>query len=104
MNQQIKQQWVEALRSGTYRQCQDHMHKRDTFCVLGVLCDIYMQARSQHWEQNHELYSYGGLYGTPPLRVQQWAGIHNRDMVAVQSRNDNGMPFHKLADWIDVNL
>lgn len=48
MNAEVKTQWVEALRSGQYKQGQEQLHKAspegDRFCCLGVLCDLAKKA------------------------------------------------------------
>lgn len=40
MKNEIKQQWLAALRGGTYSQARSCLHKNDEFCCLGVLCDL----------------------------------------------------------------
>lgn len=40
MNQEIKKQWVEALRSGKYEQGQGRLDYEGKQCCLGVLCKI----------------------------------------------------------------
>lgn len=46
MNEEIKREWVEALRSGDYTQGSGYLHlysaalDQSTFCCLGVLCSI----------------------------------------------------------------
>ena len=42
MKPNIKARWVAALRSGTYAQGKGTLHNEgeNTFCCLGVLCDI----------------------------------------------------------------
>lgn len=45
MNPEIKQKWLDALRSGEYEQAKGALRKQDDegndlFCCLGVLCDI----------------------------------------------------------------
>jgi hypothetical protein len=52
MNQDIKAQWVTALRSGNYAQTDGRLRKISTrdgeteegFCCLGVLCDLAVKA------------------------------------------------------------
>jgi hypothetical protein len=37
----LRKKWVDALRSGKYKQGKGYLHsKDDTFCCLGVLCDV----------------------------------------------------------------
>ena len=40
MKKEIADKWVEALRSGKYKQGKSALKKDDSFCCLGVLCDI----------------------------------------------------------------
>lgn len=42
MDAALKAKWVEALRSGDYRQGEGQLHNNDndTFCCLGVLCVV----------------------------------------------------------------
>lgn len=46
MDPNIKAQWVAALRSGEYKQGKYVLHNVDenTFCCLGVLCDLAVKA------------------------------------------------------------
>jgi hypothetical protein len=41
MDAQLKQQWIDALRSGKYQQAKHKLKGEDGFCCLGVLCDVY---------------------------------------------------------------
>ncbi len=44
MNPEIKDQWIDALTNGTYRQGTGVLQTGDgSFCCLGVLCDLYHQ-------------------------------------------------------------
>ena len=38
---EFRQKWVEALRSGIYKQGQDFLKKDDKYCCLGVVCELY---------------------------------------------------------------
>jgi hypothetical protein len=40
VNKEYKEKWVEALRSGKYKQGKGCLKKGDEYCCLGVLCDI----------------------------------------------------------------
>ena len=49
MNIEIKQRWINALRSGNYKQCYSALKKEDCFCVVGVLCDILKNELNAEW-------------------------------------------------------
>ena len=45
MHKRIKRIWLEALRGGKYEQTTGVLRsKKDGFCCLGVLCDLYIKA------------------------------------------------------------
>ena len=46
-----KEQIVSALRSGEYKQTADGLRREDKFCVLGVICDVYMKDNPGIWEE-----------------------------------------------------
>ena len=96
MNSEIKAQWVEALRSGNYKQGRGFLHsKSGTYCCLGVLCDI-----KQKDVRKTEL-----LCGTfPNYWLLNWAELDFNTAVDLALKNDNGVSFEEIADWIETNL
>jgi hypothetical protein len=115
MNQQIKQQWVEALRSGTYVQGQMALRNRDdeTYCVNGVLCDLHRQAHpgGKDWEQLGSMrlaWFYLGNHSFPDKTVQAWAGVDEDTLTELERLNDargrEGLSFEELALYIENNL
>ena len=40
MKKEIADKWVEALRSGEYKQAKERLQSEDSLCCLGVLCKI----------------------------------------------------------------
>ena len=45
---QFLTKWIAALRSGEYEQGYSQLRKGDTFCCLGVACDISGVGRWRH--------------------------------------------------------
>lgn len=108
MNAEIKQQWTQALRSGTYQQVCGSLHDDVGFCVIGVLCDLHRQWMGGEWKKlrpGMRWYAYEGQSGHLPTCVREWASISIDDYIGgVMLRNDAGKPFDQLADYIDANL
>lgn len=94
MNEQVKKMWLDALRSGRYKQGQNVLHAYNSvgderFCCLGVLCDIAVKhnvvARSEEAKPNYpEIdghntagFSYGWQSAMVdlPVEVIKWAGL-----------------------------
>lgn len=40
MNPELKQKWLQALRSGQYKQTKERLKGKYGYCCLGVLCDV----------------------------------------------------------------
>lgn len=66
------QNWVKALRSGEYRQCKDHIKKNNSYCCLGVACNIIpISFEAGYDELPNEARAYYDLDADPELEVPQ---------------------------------
>lgn len=132
MNASVKKQWVDALRSGEYKQGIHTLRRQcegqDQFCCLGVLCDLYSKAfptAAGKW--NHgitvgdmvpfvRLDSNGEeeaeLECLPPA-VREWAGLETGDPIlsfaddrfCVSTLNDDErLDFNAIAHLIEEQL
>jgi len=124
MKPEIKSQWVEALRSGEYSQGVGSLRSPDnTFCCLGVLCDLYSKAEGVEWEAGYygidsdpSYYSMHDRGALPPTEVAKWAGMSSLELVGelsvpadeapvdLVSKNDSGISFEEIADMIERYL
>jgi hypothetical protein len=88
----IIKQWVRNLESGLYKQTKDTLcnvageglntgKKNDSFCCLGVLCDMAVRAGviSKAVTDDDGQMLYDGESGTLPKSVIQWAGLRTED-------------------------
>jgi hypothetical protein len=116
---EIKTRWLEALRSGHYRQGKHKLRKpghratpfasrRDPeFCCLGVLCELAVEAGvverklanvgtdvdKVYWYHDPGSPTVDRSSSTLPLVVRDWAGLADCDPPVVG---------HKLSYWNDV--
>lgn len=127
MDQEVKRRWVEALRSGEYRQGAGRLGSRvgeekPKYCCLGVLCevakdrlgDIPMYWADRDFSVGSVLHvDYEGSY--PSLRVAKALGLsgawgefpegtpygldESDDHLA--RLNDDGFTFSQIADLIE---
>ena len=130
MNSEVKAKWLEALRSGEYKQTAYTLRGyNDGFCCLGVLCDIYAKEFGGSWEWGYsEEYTYSFIpivdeeeqdFVTTDLPdcVVEWAGLEESSpqvadpfregevaFCTLASLNDNGRDFEFIADLIDRDL
>ena len=113
--------WVEDLRSGKYKQTTEgHLKDNIGHCCLGVLCERSKTAqfiKTQAPSGSHKI-GRNGHSGTLPIEVMNEFGLSNPDgmkasdtslfiegaeYLSLSSANDKGVPFNKLADWIEEN-
>lgn len=89
MNEEIKKEWLEALRGGEYKQTGHALQADGGFCCLGVLCDIYAKKNGVEWNirpfdetvdnaRKDECDKIGDFLGqnlTLPSEVMEWAEV-----------------------------
>ena len=93
MKPEIKKIWVEALRSGDYKQGNEALRpSNDTFCCLGVLCNLHAQAHPElaATETNKHYYLDNDTF-LPPM-VMEWAGLNDT--------SGGRVTFKGETDWI----
>ncbi|UQD69243.1 hypothetical protein JEY40_24825 [Bradyrhizobium japonicum] len=88
MDANLKAKWVEALRSGEYKQIPMELHDREGgYCCLGVLCTVAQIDMDDTGPAYRVLERITGGYA--PL---------------VTLNDDKGKSFAEIADWIEANL
>ena len=97
MNIRIKEQWIAALRGGEYVQGKNRLRSRDTYCCLGVLCDLHAKETGWTWDRDW----YIGVFEHPPAIVLRWAGLSARDAKELALENDLGKSFSEIANMIE---
>lgn len=116
MNPRIKAMWLEALRSGRYKQGKEYLNNRGRFCCLGVLTDLYIQEKGNKWDDAYDIlgekekgqvFCFKGKDKILPALVRNWAGIKEVSDVGdsyLANLNDQGTDFTEIADVIENNL
>jgi hypothetical protein len=108
MKKSIAEKWVEALRSGYYKQGRGCLSVNKKHCCLGVLCDIAMVEGIVDFKLGENYNYYDGMCGVLPLAVSNWAGIStntgninhlNRTLADLNDSYDYS--FNKIADAIE---
>lgn len=105
----VAKEWVKALRSGDYKQGIHSLHNLDdSFCCLGVLCDLAVEAGvARESKSGKEIgYEADGFYASLlPPSVAKWAGLRTRQgnsfAHSLVYLNDDGRPFTEIADVIE---
>jgi hypothetical protein len=120
MDQEVKQQWIDALRFGNYPQTFNRLQDDNGYCCLGVLCELAVKAgiipapvyAVDDDSPMAKVWHYDDDFTTAlPYRVSQWAGLPtDNPVIDLDSRrtaincNDSGQSFSDIADLIQKNL
>lgn len=107
MNQNAKL-WVEALRSGKYRQVKGRLKTVDGYCCLGVACEVAIKAGVPVSVGTFGLFpAFDGETARLPRAVRDWLGLrddygtHGDDVTSLTHENDHGKTFLEIADIIE---
>lgn len=98
----LVRRWVKALRSGRYKQVSgflsDSSSPQERNCCLGVACRVARVPRST-WEE------HGYLHVDPTTEeLRKKLGITRNMEKTLVRKNDNGVSFPKIADFIETEL
>lgn len=128
MKQEIAERWVQALRSGEYKQGLSRLRtKDDGYCCLGVLCDLASKEGVGEWNyhQSHAAWYYQKKGIEPgvidsevmddvyiPKFVIEWAGMdatsnsgrynEEEETKYLAVDNDGGKSFSEIATIIET--
>jgi hypothetical protein len=97
--------WVDALRSGKYKQCKSMLRVDGGHCCLGVLCDIV----GVEWtKESDEFFSINGEFRVLPREVMEKVGMQTRQGAPsgglfLSELNDGGKTFAEIADIIEAD-
>ncbi len=111
MNENAKK-WVEALRSGKYRQATGKLCKIDdcdhSYCCLGVACELYQQeVGGLDIKIERDIRFYNEKSSDLPFCVMDWLGLagpegnHIAMEESLAYKNDSGDTFDEIADLIE---
>ena len=104
MKPELKKKWLEALKSGRYKQGQGMLRAEDKYCCLGVLCDLidpkqWVVKGEQNW------FFFDGDRFSLSVQVQFDTGIQTEEMQTLVKMNDSYLAgFKEIARWIEKNL
>jgi hypothetical protein len=119
MKTEIKQKWVEALRSGEYTQGKLRLYNGRSYCCLGVLCNLYMNEKNETWyyliSETSDNYYCDGESELLPVAVMDWAELNSGngdplvnvdvEIKSLAELNDTlNYTFAQIADVIEAQL
>lgn len=112
MKEEIKNLWVKELPN--YRQGFGTLHYGESFCCLGVLCDLAVKAKVIRPPTLPSIDDLNYKYGEEeertflPRKVMDWAGMKTsegkisfRAVSSLAMLNDKGETFERIAQVIE---
>lgn len=123
----LRKTWVEALRSGNYKQTRGRLHAGGGYCCLGVLCEI-LYGPTAWGNPTHHGFGRSDVYELiitgdrvlPPsaaadaVGLTHIAGVFNPsadfadkfpkagEAFSLAALNDHGASFNEIADIIEA--
>lgn len=106
MKPELKAKWLEALRSGKYRQGRGALQSyTGTFCCLGVLCDVLDPTgwASNGGPEAPRMYVYRGdeRNGYLPMLLGEAIELPSSLQSRLANLNDDGQSFAAIAKVIE---
>ena len=93
--------WLDALRSGNYKQGKNRLRRDKYFCCLGVACDVYDS--SQWWDEIEPsgIMTYLGNASSLPQNLFHYYGFKAHANSTLMTLNDyEGYNFKRIASYI----
>lgn len=107
------QKWVEALRSGEYKQGRGRFQSNEGYCCLGVACKVFVQNPSLY--ENGSLMGgvgFGNHNGVPEWLDQINSDFGNKTKIQLWELNDGtdqtraldleSLNFDEIADCLEL--
>lgn len=79
MKRSIARKWAQALESDEYKQCKGRLRKGNSFCCLGVLCNLHAQEHPEIAAAQKRKGIYLDHSAALPDEVKEWAGMCSSD-------------------------
>lgn len=104
------EEWLVNMRSGKFKQGQDYLHKGDSYCCLGIACEI---KSLNNKIDVHDVHTYifnddGESYSVPDL--EWWRKEYGFNfshtffgtLITLSRMNDKGISFHLIATVVET--
>ena len=113
MKKNLKKLWIEALRSGKYKQGKYRLStdKGNAFRCLGVFCDVYAKNYPNdnlfHWDPVNGIATYEGVPSnlSLPRSFKRYIELDiGKENVLIDLNDDDNATFAQIANQIEKNL
>jgi hypothetical protein len=102
MNRTIKKKWINALRSGRFKQGNGCLRSGEGHCCLGVLCEITGNGKNRDMTNSYPVDS--DPLGANESTVGNFMGLSVKTQFTLARLNDYGHTFEEIANYISKNV
>lgn len=109
LNQQIKEEWLVALRSGEYKQGQYSLKEHNQYCCLGVILELQNEltvdydGRFCNFQHSSSISDNSVMYNV--LKgFGDFSGFRIDKKECLAALNDSGYTFNEIADIIETHF
>lgn len=100
-----KEEWIPALRSGKYKQGFGKLHINDTFCCLGVACDLLKDRLKLDAKKDLNIVRYNEQAEYLPETAADYLGLDQDTQVDIADKNDEGgWNFDQIATYLQEDI
>ena len=113
MKSELKAKWLEALRSGKYRQKKKALRTDLGFCCLGVLVDVAeggsdtskppLWKKHFTWQVRHKV-QRGPARDCDGTILPETYGLTSGDILELTRINDTSDDFTRVIEYIEENI
>lgn len=75
MKRSIARKWAKALESGDYKQGRTQLRQGNSFCCIGVLCNLHAGEHPEIAATQKRKSEYLGVGDYAPNEVLKWSGM-----------------------------
>lgn len=111
-NKENIKKWVDALRSGNYKQCREQLSNGLGYCCLGVACEVAIAGGlSIEKTLGENRVRYDGTGAMLPQSVRNWFGFYTNDVpvkyaegesTCVGLNDASRLSFAEIADVVEA--
>lgn len=99
--------WTEALRSGEFKQCKTRLNRNQSYCCLGVACELFKDEIGIYCDDDgydsEKYYMPTSVMKYLNMTTQNGEFLSDDEDRSLSRLNDAGATFCQIADVIDSN-
>jgi hypothetical protein len=105
MKTEIKERWINALRSGEYRQDKTCLRTINGYCCLGVLLDVTKDISKGNWYNSVFVHTcYNSRFGISDSLREEFELTDEMHKKCIVMNDVEGKSFTEIADYLEENL